>query len=175
MKRRPRRAVPAALTALVLLATCVFIAGLAIQLITGTRPWVSYDAVATALNRTHWDDLGLALAGGGVALIGLVMLLAAILPGKATVLPVAGDFDTGVSRRSLYHTLHDAAATVDGVGRAKLKLRRRKIAARVHTERTMTEGLTDAVHAALEQRISQINLAARPAVKVTLRSSKGTS
>lgn len=165
MKRRPRRSTPAVLTALVLLAACALVAVVAIQMIIGEREWVDYRSVAATLHGMHWNDLGTALAGGVLALAGLLMLLAAILPGRATVLPLSGDpigMDSGATRRGLRSTLRAAASTVDGVAAVKLRLGRRKVAALVRTNRTNTTGLDDAVRAAIERRLDQIDPANRP-------------
>lgn len=165
MKRRPRRSTPAVLTALVLLAACALVAVVAIQMIIGEPGWVDYRSVASTLHGMHWNDLGTLLAGGVLALAGLLMLLAATLPGPAMVLPLSGDLvgmDSGVTRRSLRSTLRVAASTVDGVSAVKLRLGRRKVAAVVRTNRTNTTGLNDAVRAAIEHRLDQINPADRP-------------
>jgi hypothetical protein len=174
VKRRPRRSTPAVLTALVLLAACALVAVVAIQMIIGESPLVDYRSVATTLHGMHWDDAGVVLAGGVLALVGLLMLLAAILPGAPTVLPLSGDptgMDSGATRRSLRSTLRAAVSTVDGVKVAKVRLGRRKVAAVVRTNRTNTTGLDDAVRAAVDHRLDQINLVNRPslAVKVQTR------
>ncbi|SFW70890.1 DUF6286 domain-containing protein [Amycolatopsis australiensis] len=129
MKRRPRRSAPAAVVA--------------IQLILGERPWISYDAVATTLHGQHWSDLLPAIAGGVTAALGLVLLLAAILPGAPTVLPLNGPFDAGAARGSYRSTLRAAAARVDG--------------------------LADAVRAAVDDHLDRIAPATRPAVTVRIR------
>ncbi|MEW1723316.1 DUF6286 domain-containing protein [Streptomyces sp. NPDC093109] len=181
MKRRPRRALPAALTALALLAGCTVVAVVAVQMIAGRPEWISYHAVADALHATRWTDPAPAVAGAVTALAGLLMVGAAVLPGRPAVLPLAGDpdapdvLDAGASRRGLRGTLRTAAAGVDGVSRVRVTLRRRRIAARVRTDRTNTEGLADAVRTALEQRLDRIGPADRPAVKVTLRTTRSTS
>jgi len=177
VKRRPRRSTPAVLTALVLLAACVLVAVVAIQMIIGEDPWVDYRSVATALHGTHWNDSVTALAGGVLALVGVLMLIAAILPGAPTVLPLSGDpagMDSGATRRSLRSTLRSAASTVDGVNTAKLRLGRRKVAAVVRTNRTNATGLDDAVRAALEHRLDQLNLANRPIPTVKVQTTRNT-
>jgi hypothetical protein len=178
VKRRPRRSTPAVLTALVLLAVCVLVAVVAIQMIIGASQLVDYRSVATTLHGTHWNDLGTALAGGVLALAGLLLLLAAILPGAPTVLPLSGDptgMDSGATRRGLRATLRAAASTVDGVSVAKLRLGRGKVAAVVRTNRTNTTGLDDAVRAAIEHRLDQINLADRPNLTVRVQTTRDTS
>ncbi|MEC3973880.1 DUF6286 domain-containing protein [Amycolatopsis sp. H20-H5] len=175
MKRRPRRSVPATLTAVVLLAACAFVAVAAIQPIVGETPWVSYRSVADALHGARWTDLVPAIAGGVAALLGLVLLLTAILPGKLTVLPLLGELDSGASRRSYRSTLRAAVSTVDGVSAAKVKLKRRKVSVKVTTGRTSTGGLADAVRGALERRLDQIVPAVRPAVKVKVHAVRSAS
>lgn len=175
MKRRPRRSAPATLAALVILAVCVLAAAVSIQLIVGAQPWISYAAVTGWLHDRRWTDLVPAIAGGVAALLGLVLLLAAVLPGRATVLPLRGDLDSGASRRSYRSTLRVAASTVDGVSGAKLKLGGRRVKAVVTTARGNTDGLADAVRTAVEQRVGQIDPATPPAVKVRLKTSGSPS
>jgi uncharacterized protein DUF6286 len=175
VKRRPRRSAPATLSALVILAGCVLAAAVSIQLLLGERPWISYAAVTGWLNGQRWTDLIPAVAGGVAALLGLVLLLAAVLPGRARVLPLRGDLDSGASRRSYRSTLRAAASTVDGVSGAKLKLGRRRVKAVVTTARTSTDGLADAVRTAVERRIGQIDPVTPPAVKVRLKTSGSAS
>ncbi|MDT8910021.1 DUF6286 domain-containing protein [Amycolatopsis sp. PS_44_ISF1] len=175
MKRRPRRSVPATLTALVILAVCVFAAAVSIQLIIGEKPWISYAAVTGWLHDRHWTDPIPGIAGGVAALLGLILLLAAVLPGKATVLPLRGDLDSGASRRSYRSTLRTAASSVEGVSGAKVKLGGRRVKAVVTTARTNTDGLAEAVRTAVEQRVGQIDPVTPPAVKVRLKTSGSTS
>ncbi|WP_410655754.1 DUF6286 domain-containing protein [Amycolatopsis sp. lyj-112] len=175
MKRRPRRSIPATLTAVVLLLACALVAVVAVQMLLGETPWVRYDTVADALHDTRWSDLAPAIAGGLVAVLGLVLLMSAVLPGKPTVLPLQGELDSGASRRSYLSTLRTAASTVDGVAAAKLKLKHRRISAKVKTERTNTDGLTDAVRGAIERRLDQIDPAVRPTVKIKVHAPRSAS
>jgi hypothetical protein len=175
MKRRPRRSVPAVLTALVVLAACVLVAVVAIQLIVGERPWVSFDAVASALHDLRWSDVLPAVAGSVVALLGLVLVLAAILPGATTVLPLGGSFDAGAARGGYRSTLRAAAADVDGVSGAAVKLGTRRVKVRVETARTSPDGLADAVRAAVGRRLDQVGPATRPAVSVRVRAPRRKS
>lgn len=175
MKRRPRRSVPAVLVALVVLAGCVLAATVAVQTIIGEKPWIRYDTVASALHGTRWSDPLPAIAGGVVALLGLLLLVAAIVPGRPTVLPLGGGTDSGASRRGYRSTLRAAASTVDGVSAAKLKVKRSKIVSVVTTGRTNTAGLADAVRAAIEHRLSQIGPATVPAVRVRVKATRSAS
>ncbi|MFJ4099435.1 DUF6286 domain-containing protein [Amycolatopsis japonica] len=175
MKRRPRRSTPAVLVALVVLAGCVLAAAVAVQTIIGEKPWISYDAIASALHDLRWSDPLPAIAGGVVALLGLLLLVSAVVPGKPTVLPLEGGTDSGASRRSYRSTLRTAASTVDGVSAAKLKVKRRAIVSVVTTGRTNTAGLAGAVRAAIEHRLAQIGPAAVPAVRVRVKATRSAS
>ncbi|GAB3158368.1 hypothetical protein GCM10027258_69410 [Amycolatopsis stemonae] len=175
MKRRPRRSTPAVLTALVVTAAGALAAVVAIQLILGERPWLDYGATARRLHDVRWADLPVVITGGVVALLGLVLVLAAVLPGKLTVLPLRGDLDSGASRRSFGSTLRAAAARVDGVEKVRLKLRRRSVRVRVQTRRTRPDGIADAVRVAVAARLDRIDPVRRPEVKVRLRAVRSTS
>ncbi|MFD4248922.1 DUF6286 domain-containing protein [Amycolatopsis thermoflava] len=175
MIRRPRRSLPASLSAVALLAASALVATSAIQMLAGRQPLISYDAVAETLHTTRWDSWGALLAGAVAAALGLVLLLAAVLPGSATVIPLDDDgngLDAGASRRGLRTTLSAAAAGVDGVSRARLAVRRHRVTANVRTDRASAEGLADAVYTALERRIAEISLAAPPALRVRVRSTR---
>ena len=105
----------------------------------------------------------------------VLVTVAAILPGAPTVVPLSGDpvgMDSGANRRSLRTTLRAAASTVDGVSATKLRLGRRKVAAVVRTNRTNSTGLDDAVRAAIEHRLDQINPANRPIATVKVQTTR---
>jgi Family of unknown function (DUF6286) len=182
MMRRPRRSVPAAVTALVLLGVSVLTAISVIQLLAGQRPLISYAAIADLAHTTRWDSLAVVVVAGLVMVIGLILLLLAILPGRPTVIPLQATvtgtdavLDTGASRRSLRTTLRAAANAVDGVTGTTLTLRRRTVTAAVRTLRTTPEGLAEAVRAAISHRLDQISPTTRPAVRVRVTAPRSTS
>ncbi|QWF80749.1 DUF6286 domain-containing protein [Amycolatopsis sp. CA-230715] len=177
MIRRPRRSLPAALVALVVLAACAFVAVSCVQYLIGERPWLTFDTAADAVRGIRWDGVPVLVAGGVVAVVGLVLLLAAVLPGKPIVLPLAPsdrDETSGATRRSVHGELRQTVASVDGVSSAKVKLRTKKLTARVRTSRTVTEGLADAVSSALETRLDQIAPAKRPRVRVRVKKTRSS-
>lgn len=175
MRRRPRRGIPATMTAVVLLAACVTVAVVATQTLLGEQPWLSYRAAVAALHDMRWQDAVPAIIGGASALVGLLLVLAAVLPGTPTVLPLAGDLDSGVSRRSYRSTLRAAASTVDGVSGVRLTVNTRTAAVRVNTNRTNLDGLADAVRDAVGRRLDQIRPVPRPAVKVKVHAARSAS
>ncbi|GAA1200918.1 DUF6286 domain-containing protein [Prauserella alba] len=175
MKRRPRRSLPASLVALVTMAAGALAAVTAVQLLLGEPPWISYDAVARALHGLRWTDTAVLLIGIGTALVGLLLLLCAFVPGARTVLPLApgdGSVDCGAAQRSYRNALHSAAARVDGVRDVKVKARGRSVRAVVRTDRTNTTGLAEAVERAVTQRIDQLGPERRPTVTSKLKAAR---
>jgi hypothetical protein len=173
VNRRPRRGVPAALIGLLLLAGCALIATDAIQILAGGHPLLSYPRFAAALHSQHWNSLAPAIASGGLAVLGVLLLLVALLPGRPVVLALSVSADdegptVGLSRRGFRNMLRATAASVDGVTSASLSFRRTVIAASVHTAGP-ADGLADSVRAALERRLDQIAPARRPALRVRAR------
>ncbi|MGH3519157.1 MAG: DUF6286 domain-containing protein [Haloechinothrix sp.] len=179
MIRRPLRSIPAVLVALVVLAVCVLAATSAIQQLLGTQPLIGYDAITGAAGSVRWNEVVIAIGGVVLGVLGLVLVLAAVLPGKPVVLPLATSgaafpMDAGVRRSSLRTNLRAAVHSVDGVAGATVKLRRRKIATKVTTHRTTTDGLADAVRAALQQRVDRIAPARTPELRVRVVSTRSS-
>lgn len=174
MKRRPRRGIPAALAALLLFAAGALTAIVAIQLLLGERPWLSYDWAATSLHGLRWRDTAVLVAGIAAAALGVLAVAAAVIPGRPTVLPLRDNesgVDSGASRRGFTATLRNAAASVDGVASARLRLRRRGVRTSVRTNRVTTDGLDDAVSAAVTRRLAEID----PAADLTVRTRTATT
>lgn len=207
MNRRPRRGLPAVLTGLVLLAACVLAAIDAIQILVKQRPMVSYARLASSLHKLHWNAPAVEITAAVLIAIGLILLLAACLPGRPVVLalsdtarprnqplsaePSGAGLPTsagptvasttalaaeplapavqlpvsGLSRHGLRTMLRATAAEVDGVTTVKLAVRRKVVAASVHSAGP-PGSLADDVRGALEQRLDQIAPARRPALRV---------
>ncbi|GLW89680.1 DUF6286 domain-containing protein [Actinokineospora globicatena] len=175
MKRFPRRSTPAVLVALVVLAACALVTTVAVRQVLGQPPWVDPRAVFDA----RWSDPTVVLAAVVCVLVGVCLLLCALLRGTPTVLPLRDDdpeteraVGSGATRRSLRDTLRTAAASVDGVAAARLVLTDRAVTATVTTHRASTNGLADAVIAAVEHRLDRVGPATRPGVRVRVRSGR---
>jgi hypothetical protein len=177
MKRRPRRALPASVLAVVLLAACVVGVVSLIQYLSGTRGFVPVGRAVARLHRIAWDDRWVPV-GGVVAIgAGLALLMLAILPGRAVVLPLAGDdgFAAGVARRGLCAALRDAAQSVDGVRSARVRLRHRRVRVKVRTEQVHAAGLSERVRAAVDERLTRIGPNPVPRVVVVARGGGGSA
>jgi hypothetical protein len=195
------------LTGLVLLAACVLAAIDAIQILVKQRPMVSYARLASSLHKLHWNAPAVEITAAVLIAIGLILLLAACLPGRPVVLalsdtarprnqplsaePSGAGLPTsagstvasttalaaeplapavqlpvsGLSRHGLRGMLRATAAEVDGVTTVKLAVRRKVVAASVHSAGP-PGSLADDVRGALEQRLDQIAPARRPALRV---------
>ncbi|KOV84525.1 DUF6286 domain-containing protein [Nocardia sp. NRRL S-836] len=172
MTRRSRRSLPAVLTALVLLAVCALVAVCAIQLAMGGTPLISYSAVADTLHGTSWAAREVLIAAAVAAAAGLVLVLVAVVPGRSRT--AALDERTSVSRRGLRNAVR-AAARVDGVESAAVRVARSRVKAAVRTRRTNTEGLADTVRESVQRRLAEIALARTPRVVVRVKASRGAS
>jgi hypothetical protein len=168
VNRRPRRSRPAVLAGLVLLAACVLVATDAIQIVVKRHPMLTYATLAHDLHRLHWNGLATEITAIVLLAIGLILLLAACLPGRHVVLALdEGDSlpPSGLSRHGLRTMLRAAAADVDGVTTAKLTLRRKVAAASVHSAGPPGT-LAEDVRRALDQRLDQIAPARRHTLRV---------
>ncbi|WP_433802180.1 DUF6286 domain-containing protein [Actinomycetospora sp. CA-084318] len=190
MTRRPRRTAPALLVSLVLLALGALAATSAIQTLLGRTPVVSLDAVPSALSGVAWESPAVLIVAGVAALVGLVLLLAAILPGSSHVLPVGtapataggtgewgpwsgGGVETaGWHRNDLALRLRRRAATVEGITGATAKVRRRSVKVVARTHRATTDDLRQAVETALSSDLDTLGLTARPRLRVSVSSTR---
>ena len=80
------------------------------------------------LHTLTWNDPPPMAVGGGLTLAGLLLVLAAVLPGRTRTAPLAGDdprFVTGLGRSSLRAALHATVMEVPGIDAANVRLRGR--------------------------------------------------
>lgn len=165
MIRRPRRAVPAALVALALLAACIAVGVALVQRLIGVREYISYDRVARELHGLTWNEPQVLVVGIAAAVLGALLLAAALLPGRARVLPLTGSrpdgIDAGIRRRDLRALLRNGAAEVDGVISARIRLRRDKALVIVHTDRRSHDDMAAAVCSALSERVQETGASVR--------------
>jgi hypothetical protein len=177
MIRRPRRSLPASLVALALLAAMVLIAVACVQLLVGGPPVLPFAAMADYGRSLHWDQPVTLMLGGVAAAVGLLLLGCAWIPGKPTVLALAGregQTEAGATRASLRRVLSSAADGVDGVAKARIRIGKRQIRAKVSTGLRDATGICDQVRTALEERLAAIAPRRRFRLRVrvaTIRSS----
>ncbi|MFP5019325.1 DUF6286 domain-containing protein [Pseudonocardia phyllosphaerae] len=180
MIRRPRRTPAAILVALAVLVVCVLVVVGSVQLLLAQAPVLPFGTLADGVAATSPADPLALVAGAVVALVGLVLLVVALRPGRPTVLPLApvdddGGVAAGVTRRSLEKALADAADGVDGIGRASATSGRRRATVRARSVFGDPTGLRDDVRTAVTERLDAIGPARRPRVSASVSAEKGRS
>lgn len=173
MIRRPRRVVPATIVALVLLAAAVLTVWSCVQVLLGQAPVVPFAALAATAASLTWAAAPVLGAAGVLAVLGAVLLVLAVVPGRPTVLALA-DRDhgspqptAGATRRSVSSAVASAARGVSGIDRATAALSGRTVTATVHTPLHADPELTEQVRSAVTARLDDI-APARP-LKVRVR------
>ncbi|TDC74757.1 DUF6286 domain-containing protein [Actinomadura sp. 7K507] len=167
---RSRRVRPAMVGALLLTAASVLAA---IEVISALfdRPagifpygWVS-DAA--------WDDWYVLAIFGALALLGLLFLLAALMPGKSRMVPLHGrdpNLMMGVSRRGLKRAVAAAAEDAPGVsGVRRVRLRRRRVKVVAKTPVHEPAGLDEGVAEAVRDRLDRLDPLPRRSVRVRMK------
>ena len=175
---RPRRMVPATIVAVVLIVVSAFVAAGIIAALAGRRLDILHPgAVASWLAGLRWHD-AIPLAVGVVAMVvGLILLVAAVKPGRAKVVALAcdePDVVIGLTRRGVRCVAAVAAGDVDGVERARARVRGRRVRVKVTTplrEASEVVAVGERARQAAERALDELDLA-RP-VKVAVRVRKG--
>lgn len=174
MNRRPRRVAPAVVVAVVLLAAAVAVAVSLIQNLSHSSEFVRYDSVATRLHDTTWHSHAVLGAGIGAVVIGVVLLAAALLPGRRVVVALEPEdgMAAGIARRSLDGALADAAASVAGLESARVRRTRKHIRVYGRAAHPDHADLEQTVDAAVSDRLARIAPRSAPPVSTHLRTSR---
>jgi len=175
---RPRRRIPGVLVAAVIVAAgivgCIWAASAAL----GHPLWdIPHSDFAGPLQSSvHWDDTGTLIVASAVAFVGFLLILIALIPGRARAIPLASGDDSlviGVPRRSLRRSLGWLAADVAGIDRAKVRIGRHSVKVRATTRLRDPAGLRDSVQAVVEDRLARLDPLWPVRVKVRLRRNGG--
>ncbi|MBO2456425.1 DUF6286 domain-containing protein [Actinomadura violacea] len=166
---RSRRVRIGSVAALLLLAASVIAAIDVISAMIGS----SLHVVAyRALLDVRWDGWETRAISGGLVLVGLVFLLAGLLPGRSRVVPLHGavpDVMMGVSRRGLRRAIAAAAEDATGVARVRrVRLGRRRVKVVAETPVRDARGLEDGVAEAVGECLERIRPLRPRAVSVRL-------
>jgi hypothetical protein len=161
------------LLALALMAAGV-LAAVEVGLAALSRPplVVQREHVTEVLQRSRWADVpvrGVLLA---VAVVGLVLLVAQLVPRRTRLLPITDPtpgVTTATTRRSLERALRRAATGADGIVAASVTASRRRVKVRAVTGLRDVTGLRTGLVAAVTEQLDGIGLARRPALSVSLR------
>lgn len=168
---RPARALPGALVALVLAAVLgATTAEVVTSLLGKPLGWVPVnEAIELAGARTWPQVSSAALLTAGA---GLLMLLLALVPGRSRTVPVETSdplIVIGITRAGLRRTLRAAAQKVNGVDRARVRLRRRTIEVTVVTGPESSGAMLRQVGTAVGDRLAGVGTLGTGEVVVRLR------
>lgn len=160
LRRRPSRGVPATLVALVVLAVAVAATTAAVtRLASGSWPGWAADPARSVAQQSWGAAPVLAAAVVGVVL-GLVLLLAALLPGRRTGVPVdltvtsAEQSEVVITQRGVARLAAAAADEVDGVESVDVSVSARLVRVEVVTaSRSDVESVRSAVQSSVEDRL----------------------
>lgn len=190
MSRRPRRIIPATIVALLILALGAYAATASIGSLLGQDPTRSLTPLADRLSASPWNDPAVLSAGIVLLVIGVILLLCGVLPGRQVILalqsPDGPSSDrpssikstsdrpsaAGVTRGSITHAVQDAAAGVDGVSSAHVRVKGRRVDVLSQAAARDTTGLAGRVETAVVERLAGIPLAKQPQVKVRVTAAR---
>lgn len=174
---RPQRKVAASIVAAILAAAGILGAIEAVSAALGRPLWrVPYHDFAGPLRDTPWSDAVTLAAAAAAAFTGLILVLAALLPGRPDAIVLAsGDASVviAVPRASLRRVLARAARDVDGIERARVKLRRRSATIRATTRLRDTSGLRSSVQAAAQDRLTALDPLSPVRIRARIRRKAG--
>ncbi|WP_433244033.1 DUF6286 domain-containing protein [Streptosporangium sp. CA-135522] len=170
---RPRRVVPAVITAAVMTLLGVLVAVEAISALLGNPVrWVPYDRMLGWASSTPWSDPRVMLGASVVTALGLLLVLLALVPGRPRLIPVrTGDPELiiGVQRRGFVRSLAHAARQVQGIDHAQARLRGGTAQVTVRTPMRDTTGLAEDVRRAVTERVAALAPVDDYPVRVNLR------
>ena len=168
---RPARTPAGAVVAFALTAGLGLCAAEVVSALLG-RPlgWLPVSGLLDLAAHRAWWELSLPALLTGV--VGVVLLLLAALPGRSRLVPVETSdplIVIGITRVGLRRTLRAVAQEVDGVERARVRLRRRTIEVRVITGPESSGSMLRQVGIAVGDRLAAVGTLAGPEVIVRLR------
>ncbi|GAA3243089.1 DUF6286 domain-containing protein [Actinocorallia longicatena] len=132
------------------------------------RAWV--DPALAELHRVAWHAPGVQAAGWSMLAVGLLLLLHALLPGRAGMEPLAADglyVSAALTKAGLRRTVLDAALAVSGVEEASVRIGR-QVTVTARTELSNPGNLADILRTAVEARLGELHPVRRRTVAVRL-------
>ncbi|GGL35507.1 DUF6286 domain-containing protein [Planomonospora parontospora] len=162
--------------AVVALAAAVVLSALAagtVTLLSGSSSALAvYGRLAAGPGALSWSDPVVLGAALGVVAVGAALVAVAVVPGRPRLVPLeTGDplAVIGLTRSGLRRTLRAAAESVDGVGRARVRLGRGGVEVLVVAETDGTGRLLRRVGAEVGDRLAALGAVCGDEVVVRLR------
>jgi hypothetical protein len=172
-----RRIWPALLGALLVTAAGALTATETITELVGDPARIfPYDRVTSWADDTSWKEWASLLISSGLALLGLLFLVAGLWPGRGRLVPLHGDnpdLMAGVTRRGLKGAVLSAVESVDGVSDVRrVRLKRHKVKVVAATAMRQEHGLRDTVKDTVRRRLDEIGPMPERRVAVKIRTAK---
>lgn len=169
---RGRRGTAAVITALVLLIVAVAAGYLAVMAALSRQvTFVDVRSAVDWLRSASWGQQVALWIGVGITVVGVILLLAALLPpGRRVVELESPDAATaaGITHRGLRRTVAASVSGIDGISHARAEVGTRAVELDAVTWLRHTDGLQEAATAAAEQRLGQLRPAQLRSVKTRL-------
>lgn len=174
---RPRRVVPTFAVALPLTAAGALVAVQVASARMGhpALPPAQIERAVRLMRATRWSDPAALGASAGLALAGLLLVLASVLPGRGRTVALSGDdprFIAGVTRSGLRAVLRAAVFDVPGVTDVRILLRGRlrpRAVVRADTWFRNPSSLHDQIADAALTRLAGVDPVRTPKVVVRVR------
>ncbi len=177
LRRRPARTIPATVTALVLLGIGAALVWAAVErLARGSWPPFA-DQTAAWVAAWTWGSVVVLIASIAVAVIGLVLLIAAVKPGPATALTLHDGSSDGagipaevvMTRRSVAKLATARAGQVDGVDSVSTVVGSRRVTVTVKTPSQRGQAIEQQVRERVAGALQGAGLTPMPAIVIRAR------
>ncbi|MGB6455771.1 MAG: DUF6286 domain-containing protein [Streptosporangiaceae bacterium] len=169
---RPRRVLPAVIVATLLAVAGILTATMVISALAGHHQVLFATAAAQAGRQLRWDDPATLAIAAAAAAIGIILIALGLVPGRGTMVAITSPDPqtvTGITRYGLRRYLAAAATEVDGISRARVKIRTRRVRVKASSPLRDARGLSGQVKAAVTSRLEEM-AALRPLhASVTVR------
>jgi hypothetical protein len=170
---RPTRKIPAIIASLLLFAGGTLVAAEVISTLMGRPSGLAfYDKVAEWARTTTWQDRAVIIGSSLMLALGLLLLLLAAVPGSPRLVALrTGDptLVTGVSEHMLARIIGTAASRVDGVRRARAKVRGRHVTVFAETVLRATAPAEDRIGTAVRDELDKLEPVRPMSVRTRVR------
>lgn len=176
LRRRPSRTVPASIVSVLLLAVGVLAVVAGVARLTNGSWSAQVSGPASAVAALTWGSAALVAASAVVAVLGLVLVVAALKPGARTTARLgasgsgsAAEREFVLSTRAIAKLAVARADGVDGVDKASASASDRRVHVSVTTSSEQRDAVRTRVSTAVSDALSAAGVTPAPRVSVAVR------
>ncbi|WP_239372269.1 DUF6286 domain-containing protein [Frankia sp. Cj5] len=139
---------------------------------------VDWQSITAAMARNTWSDTGPTVLGVILGAGGILLLVLGLRRGRLqwfAVRPSPTGTATFAAGRGIARALASAAEDIDGVTRAKVRLRRRTAKVTIESSPRINPDAPGQVRDEIRERLASFELASPPKVKLTVKASRPAS